>query len=137
MTTGTRSEAGRQLPPVAELAVAALAIVVIGGIYMAAQIPRPASLAPAVGLLVAAVLVLLVAVLLLARVREFAWGRFRQVGLWALLAYAISAGMLELVFALDRVPGPQLLLLTLMLVVYAVDIPLILAYSVARHHSGG
>ena len=135
----TRSHpgAGRALPPVAELAVGALALIVVGGIYMAANIPGPASLAPAIGLLAAALVVLLVAAVLLLGVREFAWRRFRQVGLWALLAYSISAGMLELVFALDRVPAAQLLILTLMLLVYAVDIPLILAYSVARHQTGG
>ncbi len=133
----THPAADRTLPPVAELAVAALALIVIGGIYMAANITGPASLAPAIGLLAAALLVLLVAAFLLLGVREFAWGRFRQVGLWALLAYSISAGMLELVFALDRVPAAQLLILTLMLLVYAVDIPLILAYTVARHQTGG
>ena len=134
---GSHAAAGGALPPVAELAVGALALIVTGGIYMAANIPGPASLAPAIGLLAAAILVLLVAAFLMLGIPEFAWRRFRQVGLWALLAYSISAGMLELVFALDRVPAAQLLLLTLMLLVYAVDIPLILAYSVASHQTGG
>ena len=120
------------VPPVGAIAVAALCLVVVGGIYLAAHIPGPVSLGPAYGLLVAAVLLLGVAGTLLARVPNFAWPRFFQVGRWALLAYAISAGMLEYVFVLDRVPGPELVLLTLMLVVYAVDIPLILAFTVAR-----
>ncbi|MGA9774517.1 MAG: hypothetical protein WBU92_01200 [Candidatus Dormiibacterota bacterium] len=126
-----------RLPPVAEMAVGSLVLIVIGGIYMAAHIPGPVALAPAVGLLLGALVVLASALALLARVQGFAWARFRQVGAWSLLAYGISAGMLELVFVLDRVPGPELLLLTLMLVVYALDIPLILAFSVARHQGAG
>ena len=117
------------------MAVLALALIVVGGIYLAAHIPGPVSLAPAVALLVAAVGVLAVAATRLRRLSSFAWGCFRQVGAWALLAYAISAGILELVFVLDRVPPAELAVLTLMLVVYAVDIPLILAFSVARYQS--
>jgi hypothetical protein len=83
--------------------------------------------------LVLAVLLVATAAVALMRVGPFAWGRFFQVGRWALLAYAISAGILEYVFILDRVPTGEMLLLTLMLLVYAVDIPLILAFSVARY----
>ncbi len=128
-TTG----APARVPPVAEMAVLALILIVAGGVYLAAHIPGPVSLAPAVGLLAAAVAVLAGAAASLRRLEAFAWGSFRQVGAWALLAYAISAGILELVFVLDRVPPAELVVLTLMLVVYAVDIPLILAFSVARH----
>lgn len=127
---GTDSQA---LPPVATLAVGVLILIVAGGIYMAAQIPGPVTLAPAIALLVAAWLILLGTGAALVRVREFAWGPFRKVGGWALLAYGISAGVLELVFVLDHVPGPALVVLSLMLLVYAIDIPLILAFSVARH----
>jgi hypothetical protein len=68
----------------------------------------------------------------LSRAREFAWGRFIQVGCWALLAYSVVAGMLEFVFVLDGTRGTMLVVLTLMLAFFAVDIPLILAFSVAR-----
>ncbi|MHB8554780.1 MAG: hypothetical protein ACYDCB_03850 [Candidatus Dormibacteria bacterium] len=123
----------RRLPPVAELAVASLCLIVVGGIYLAAHIPGPVALAPAIGLWAGAAFLLAVDAVLLSRLGEFAWSRFRQVGLWALLAYAISAGMLEYVFMIDRVPLAELIWLTLMLAVYALDIPLILAFSVARY----
>ncbi|MHB1527086.1 MAG: hypothetical protein ACYCZN_12565 [Candidatus Dormibacteria bacterium] len=123
----------RRLPPVAELAVASLSLIVVGGIYLAAHIPGPVALAPAIGLWAGAAFLLAVDAVLLSRLGEFAWSRFRQVGLWALLAYAISAGMLEYVFMIDRVPPAELIWLTLMLAVYALDIPLILAFSVARY----
>jgi hypothetical protein len=40
---------------------------------------------------------------------------------WALLAYLVIAGMLEYVFVLDHTRGRVLLVLTLMLVLFAVD----------------
>lgn len=122
-------------PPVAAIAVGALSLIVVGGIYLAAHIPGPVSLAPAYGLLGAAVVLVGVDAGLLLRLPQFAWHRFFQVGRWALLAYAISAGMLEYVFLLDGVPAPELVLLTLMLLVYAIDIPLILAFTVARYQA--
>ena len=69
----------------------------------------------------------------LSRVREFAWRTFFTVGGWVLLAYAVIAGMLEFVFVLDQTRGAVLLVLSLMLLVFAVDIPIVLAFSVARH----
>ncbi len=121
------------LPPVARLATATLALVVTGGIYLAATVNRSASLAPALVLAAAAALVLVVNVVLLARVPAFAWGTFRRVGGWALLAYVVIAGILEFVFLYDHTPGRHLALFTAMLVLFAVDVPLLLAFSVARY----
>ncbi|MDA8331070.1 MAG: hypothetical protein M0027_07660 [Candidatus Dormibacteraeota bacterium] len=118
--------------PVGALAVGALCLIVAGGIYLAAHIPGPVSLLPAYVLLVAAVGLIAIAGSMLWRLTEFNWACFFRVGRWSLLAYLISAGMLEYVFVLDRVPRAELVLLTSMLVVYAVDIPLILAFTVAR-----
>ena len=49
-----------------------------------------------------------------------------------LLAYLVIAGMLEYVFVYDDTRGTQLLILSLMLLVFAVNIPMLLAFSVAR-----
>ena len=123
----------RRLPPVAEVATATLVLIVIGGIYFAAHLPRHAPLGLPVGLLAAAGVCLAFNAVSLARLRGFAWQPFKQVGGWALLAYAVIAGMLEYVFLYDHVSGSQLVVLTLMLVVFAVDVPLLLAFSVARY----
>jgi hypothetical protein len=123
----------RRLPPITELAVAAMALVIAGGIYMAAQIPGSPSLVPAVILLVVAGALLGIAVAALSGLREFAWGRFRTVFGWTLLAYIVIAGMIEYVFVDDGTRGGPLVVLTLMLVTFAVDVPLILAFSVARY----
>lgn len=127
--------ARRPLPPVMEIGVGAMILVVVGGIYMAAHAPRPAPLGVAVGLVAGAAVLMAAAVVLLARARSFAWDRFFQVARYALLAYIVIAGMLEYVFVLDHTPGGQLLVLSLMLAIFAVDVPMLLAFSVARYQA--
>lgn len=121
------------LPPVFPLSLTTLVLVVAGGIIMAAQIGRRSSLTVPTTLAVVAAAALVVNVVLLSRVREFAWAKFRLVAGWALLAYVFEAGMLEYVFVHDHVPGSQLALFTAMLAMFAVDIPLLLGFSVARY----
>ena len=143
MVTGTPSGGEviatpqRALPPVAEVAIASMIFVVIGGIYLAAYLPQIAPLGPAIGLLVAAGVLLIANVVLLSRVRDFAWDTFILVGRWTLVAYVVIAGMLEYVFVVDHTRGSMLVVVTLMLVVYAVDIPVLLAFSVARYQPAG
>lgn len=124
-------------PPVSQVLVGSMALVIVGGIYLAAHLPRRAPLGPAYVLLAAAAVLLVVGVVLVARLREFAWGRFFQVLRWALLAYVVIAGMLEYVFVLDGTRGALLAVLTSMLVMFAVDVPVVLAFSVARYDLGG
>ena len=69
----------------------------------------------------------------LMRVRDFHRARFFQVGKWALLAYAITAGLIEYVFVRNGVSGSTLVVLTLSLVIYAVHVPVLIAFTVARY----
>jgi hypothetical protein len=123
----------RRLPPVAEIAVAAMALIIIGGIALASRLPRPAPLPLLVALLAAAAVLVLADVALLARLREFAWPVFFQVAKWSLLAYSVMYGVLEFTFVYDHVAGSTLVVLTLMLVVIAVDVPMLFGFSVARY----
>ena len=126
-----------RLPPVAELAVASMVLVVGGGAYVAAYLPHPAPPILPACLLVAAGVLLLGNVASLSRHRHFAWRIFFRVLGWALLAYLVIAGMLEVIVVLDGTRGATLVLLTLMLAVVAVDGPLLFAFSVARHRGPG
>lgn len=123
----------RTLPPVTQLGMASLALIVAGGIYLAAHLPAQVPLTPAVILLSASALLLAVNLLLLSRVRVFAWRRFVAVGKWALLAYAITAGLIEFAFLRDGMNGAPLIVLTLSIVVYAVHVPVLIAFTVARY----
>ena len=123
----------RRLPPIAEIAVAAMALIIVGGITLASRLPRPAPLPLLVAPLAVAGVLVLADVALLARLRDFAWPLFFQVAKWSLLAYAVMYGMLEFTFIYDHVGGSTLVVLTLMLVVIAVDVPLLFGFSVARY----
>lgn len=50
-----------------------------------------------------------------------------------LLAYAVMYGILEFTFVYDRVSAATLAVLTLMLVVIAIDVPLLFGFTVARY----
>jgi len=123
----------RKLPPVTELGMTSLALIVVGGIYLSSHLPRHVPLGPAVALLIAAVAVLAVNTVLLRRVDGFAWDRFGLVFKWALVAYAITAGLILYAFVHDHVHGGALVVLTLSLVVYAVQVPMLIAFTVARY----
>lgn len=127
------TETERALPPVTQLGMASLALIVAGGIYLAAHMPEQVPLAPATFLLIASAALLAVNLALLSRVRGFAWDRFFAVGRWALLAYVITAGLIEYTFLRDGVSGGTLLILTLSIVVYAVHVPVLIAFTVARY----
>jgi hypothetical protein len=123
----------RRFPPVAELAVASVALMLSGGIYLAAHLPRRPPLGPAVGLLVAGGVLSVASIGLLVRIRPFAWRTFFLVARWALLAYLVIAGILGFVFVYDHTSGATLAVLILTLVVFALDVPMIIAFTVARY----
>jgi hypothetical protein len=123
----------RRLPPVTALAMTSLALIVAGGIYLASHLPNRVPLAPAVILLALSALLLAGNLASLARVPDFNWRRFFQVARWALLAYAITAGMIAYAFLYDKVSGGPLVVLLLSLVVYAVHVPTLIGFTVARY----
>jgi hypothetical protein len=122
-----------RLPPVTQLGMVSLALIVAAGIYLSAHLPEHVSLAPAIALLGASALLLAANLLALARVDGFAWTRFFEVARWALLAYAIIAGMIEYVFLRNHTSGGPLVVLTLALVVFAVHVPVLIGFTVARY----
>jgi hypothetical protein len=122
----------RKLPPVAELAVLSICMMLVGGVYLAAKLPGHPSLVLPVALVIAGGVLTAGDMVLLSRIRPFAWTSFFLVLRWGLLAYGIIAGMLEYVFIRDHTPGSTMAVLTATLVVFAVDVPTILAFTVAR-----
>ena len=123
----------RQLPPIAEAAVASMVLVIVGTIYLAGNIANDPSLVIPIVLEAVAVAVLLVASVLLRRIEDFAWRTFLVVGRWSLLAYLIIGGMIEFVFIRDSTPAARLATLTVGLAVFVLSVTLILAFSVARY----
>lgn len=122
-------------PPVTELGMASLALIVAGGIYLSSHIPNHVPLTPAVALLAASAALLATNLALLARVKVFDWQRFVQVGKWSLLAYVVIAGMIEYVFLRNHLKGGPLVVLTLSLVIFAVHVPILVGFTVARFYN--
>ena len=101
----------------------------------ASHIPNHVPLAPAVVLLAASAVLLVINLILLSRVKQFDWQRFFQVAKWSLLAYVVIAGMIEYVFLhIPHAGAGPLVILTLSLVVFAVHVPILVGFTVARFY---
>jgi hypothetical protein len=123
----------RRLPPVTQLGMLSLGLVLAAGIYLSAHLPQHVSLGPAVALLGASALVFAGNMLALARVKGFAWRRFFEIARWALLAYTIVAAMIEYAFLRNHTSGGPLVVLTLSLLVFAGNVPVLIGFTVARY----
>lgn len=128
----TPPSAAPPFPPVTQLTIGSLGLVVIGGILMAGSFPNPPSLVLPVVLLASSAILWAASLFLLSRHRGFAWPVFFGVARWALLAYAVIAGMIEYAFVHNQASGAPLLVLTLMLVMFALVVPLSIGFTVAR-----
>jgi len=124
----------RRLPPVTQVGMTSLALIVASGIYLSAPSAHHVPLGPAVALLAASVLLLAGNLVALSRVPDFPWGRFFEVAKWTLLAYVVIAGMIEYSFLRDHIKGGVLVVLTLSLVVFAVHVPVLVSFTVARFY---
>lgn len=124
----------RKYPPVTQVAMASLALIIAGGIYLSANLPEHVSLGPAVVLLALSAALMAVNLLSLTRVQGFAWDRFFAVAKWSLLAYIVTGGMIEFVFVHNHVRGGTLVVLTLSLIIFAIHVPTLMGFTVARYH---
>jgi hypothetical protein len=125
----------RKLPPVTEVGAASMIAIAVGVIFNASYLPKHAPTGVAVAILAVAAGLVLVNTVLLSRIRDFAWWRFRQVGGWALLAYVVIGGMIEYAFVYDHTRGTQLVILTAMLALFMLNVPILIAFTVARYQS--
>jgi hypothetical protein len=123
----------QRLPPVTAIGMTSLALIVAGGIYLSAHIPNDVPLTVPVILLALSALLLAGNLVAIRRIGGFAWDRFVDVAKWALLAYVITAGMIEYAFVRNDLTGGPLVVLTLSLVVYAVHVPMLIGFTVARY----
>ena len=129
----TESLVDRKLPPVTEIGAAAMVAVASGVIFNAAYQPKHAPTAVAVAILLVAAALEVTNLVLLSRIRDFAWARFKQVAGWFLVAYAVIAGMIEFAFVFDHTRGTQLVILTLLLALFMLNVPVLAAFTVARY----
>lgn len=133
---GTVRPFERSMPPVVPVAMASLSLAVVGGVIVSAGagLEDPSLVVPT-GFVAGAVLFELVAVVMAATIRPFAWDRFRLVFGWSLLAYVIQSAMIVFAFVRNQVPAGPMAVLAVGLVVFATDVPLMIAFTVARYQA--
>jgi hypothetical protein len=123
----------RSYPPIAWLTSTALGFVVVGGIVMASFAPRHPPMGVASALLGFGLASLALAGYQMTRLGPFAWATFVKVFKWALLAYVAQSALIEFVFVRDHTRGAPLLVVTLMLLVFALSVPMTIAFTTARY----
>jgi len=102
---------------------------------MASYFPHRPPLAVPIALFIVSVILVVVGLVMLSRSHDFAWHTFTLVGRWALLAYILQAGMIEYAFVRNHASGSPLVVVSLLLVLFAIDPPLIISFTVARYQS--
>jgi peptidoglycan/LPS O-acetylase OafA/YrhL len=120
-------------PPIDVVGAVSMALAIVSAIYLASHIPRPPNYTIAIVLLAASSLLLAANVAMLARLRDFSWPTFKLVAGWSLVAYLVIAGMIEYAFVYDHTPTKQLVLMTITLAIFAVNVPVLLGFGVARY----
>jgi hypothetical protein len=123
----------RRLPPITQVAVCSFVFVIASGIWIVSHLPKHVPMGPPVALLALSGLLIAVNFLWLRTIDGFNWSAFVGVAKWALLAYCVIAGMLEWVFVKDGTRGGELVVLTLSLAIFAIHVPLLIGYTVARY----
>ena len=124
----------RKYPPVTGIAMTSLGLIVAGGIYLSAHLPRHVPIGPAVVLLILSALLMAYNIYSLTRVKDFPWDRFFAVAKWSLLAYLVIAGLIEYAFLKNHLSGAPLVVLTLSLLIFAIHVPMLLGFTVARYY---
>jgi hypothetical protein len=124
----------RKYPPVTGIAMTSLGLIVAGGIYLSAHLPQSVPIGPAVVLLVLSAALMAYNVYSLTRVKDFPWERFFAVAKWSFLAYLVIAGLIEYAFMRNHLSGAPLVVLTLSLLIFAIHVPTLLGFTVARYY---
>jgi hypothetical protein len=120
-------------PPIWECGVASLVLVVVSVIYLASYLPGKPNTLPVYVLLAIATTLVVAQLVLIGGLSSFSRSSFHTVAGWSLLAYVVIGGMIEYVFLRNHTGGEELTLLTWGLVLFVLDVPLILGFSVARY----
>ena len=123
----------KKLPPISELSVLVLAVIVAGGVYLAAHLPKHTTLVPTTVAVVIAGAIVLINIFLLLQIKEFDWQVFTTVAKWTLVAYGLFAAALEYIFIKDGSRGGVLVLMTSTLVIFAINLPIHFGFTVARY----
>ena len=134
MKNETQPYAGdtKSSPVVACITATIISCILAAGIIIA-RLPGPAPLWGSVLWVSVASVLTIATVVLILRKRPFARGLFFRVAKWVFLYILVLSGVGEYVIVFDGTRGTPLVIMTVVLVLFLINIPMLWGFSVARH----
>ena len=122
--------------PIVALHIGAIVCAYLGIGIMGAYLPREVPLAWPIGFLIASAAFTIAALAFLSQ-RRLAWKLFFTVVRWVSLVNVVYTGMAVFIFVWNDTPGRTVLVMAGVLLLSAINLPVLVAYSVARHERAG
>jgi hypothetical protein len=119
-------------PIIASIIGTVISCILAAGIIIA-HIPGPAPMWGSVMWVCIAAVLTIATVILILRKKPFARKLFFKVAKWVFLYILVLSGMGEYVIVFDGTRGEPLVVITIILLLFLVNIPMLWGFSVARH----
>jgi len=134
MVNTTQPYAGdtKSSPVIACIIGTVISCILAAGIIIA-HMPRPAPIWGSVMWVGIAAALTIVTIVLILRKKSFARKLFLKVAKWVFLYILVLTGMGEYVIIFDGTRGETLVVITIILLLFLVNIPMLWGFSVARH----
>jgi hypothetical protein len=122
----------RSSPVIICIIITIISCILAAGIIIA-HIPEPAPLWGSIMWVCIGAVLTVATVVLIIRKKPFARTLFLKVAKWVFLYILVLTGMGEYVIIFDGTRGETLLVMTIILLLFLVNIPMLWGFSVARH----
>ena len=119
-------------PIIACITATVVSCILAAGIIIS-RMPGPAPLWGSVLWVCIAAVLTLISIVLLMRKKPFARTLFFKVAKWVFLYFLLMSAMGEYVIVFDGTRGESLVIMTIILLLFLVNVPMLWGFSVARH----
>jgi hypothetical protein len=133
VTTPTPYAGDTTRSPVVACIVGTIISCILAAGIIIAHVPEPAPMWGSIMWVCIAAVLTVATVVLILRKKPFARKRFFTVAKWVFLYILLLTGMGEYVMAFDGMRGEALVIMTVILLLFLVNIPMLWGFSVARH----
>ena len=133
VTTPTPYAGDTTRSPVVACIVGTIISCILAAGIIIAHVPEPAPMWGSIMWVCIAAVLTVATMLLIRRKKPFARKRFFTVAKWVFLYILVLSGMGEYVMAFDGMRGETLVVMTVILLLFLVNIPMLWGFSVARH----
>ena len=133
VTTPTPYAGDTTRSPVVACIVGTIISCILAAGIIIAHVPEPAPMLGSIMWVCIAAVLTVATVVLILRKKPFARKRFFTVAKWVFLYILLLTGMGEYVMAFDGMRGEALVIMTVILLLFLVNIPMLWGFSVARH----